>query len=477
MVIVGDNRGILIPFLEKVRHNQSRLSGLRLLHTHLKEQELDQEDLMDMIFLRLDSIEVLTVNEEGYPKSYAYAHILPANKQEQMYSISSLLPWDKADFNPKEVIKSLEEELERTSAKTAEVLEENRALLISVDSAPKKEQEATLEELKALAQTAGLEVRGFFIQQVKKVNPAHILSKNKLAELEVLALQKGASILVFASELSPSQLRNLTNITERKVIDRTQLILDIFAQHAQSRAGKLQVEMAQLKYTLPRLIKQNRALSRLTGGIGGRGPGETKLELDRRKIRTRINKIEKELNQIKKQRKTARSLREKSEIPIVALIGYTNVGKSTLLNTLTKSQVLAQNKLFATLDPTSKKMRYPQDREIVFTDTVGFIKNLPQELKEAFSATLEELYPAHLLLHVADASHPHLAKQIQAVENILKELELQDKPQILILNKWDKLEEESKNFLANQYPQAVKISALHKEGLEELMQIIFRKLF
>lgn len=477
MVIIGDNQGLIIPFLEKVKHNQSRLSGLRLLHTHLKEQGLDQEDLMDMIFLRLDSIEVLTVSEEGFPLSYAYAHILPANQQEKMYFVSSLIPWDQTNFNPKEVIQSLEEELERKSPKTTEVLEENRAILIHISPLSKEEQENSLLELKALAETAGLEVRDFFRQRVSKVNPAHILSKNKLAELEVLALQKGASILIFDQELSPSQLRNLTNITERKVLDRTQLILDIFAQHAQTRAGKLQVEMAQLQYTLPRLVKQNRALSRLAGGIGGRGPGETKLELDRRKIRERINKIAKELENIKRQRQTARMLREKGNIPIVALIGYTNVGKSTLLNTLTQSKVLAQNKLFATLDPSSKKMRYPEDREIIFTDTVGFIKDLPKELKKAFAATLEELYPAHLLLHVTDATHPQLKEQILAVEKILEELDLLDKPRLLLLNKWDKVSKKKQFLLENQYPEALKVSALTKEGIDKLIQELLKLLF
>ncbi|MDQ7031539.1 MAG: GTPase HflX [Desulfonauticus sp.] len=477
VVIVGDHKRIVIPFLNKVKHDPARLSGVRILHTHLEEQTLDQEDLMDMIFLRLDSMEVLTVSEEGSPRSFAWAHILPSTKQNQAYFLSPLCPWDKANFNPLVSAQNLEKELERISQSSSPVQRENTALLISIDNTSKKIQEQSLQELEELAKTAGLEVKGYFIQRVKKINPSHILGKGKLAELEVAALQQGASILVFNRELSPSQLRNLTNITERKVLDRTQLILDIFAQHAKTKAGQLQVEMAQLKYTLPRLIKQNRAFSRLAGGIGGRGPGETKLEIDRRKIRDRISKIKKDLEQIKKQRATARNLRQKSDIPTVALIGYTNVGKSTLLNTLTQSNVLVANKLFATLDPSSKKMRYPENKEIIFTDTVGFISNLPTDLKEAFSATLEELYPAHLLLHVADASHPDLEHQIQAVEHILKDLHLDEKPKLLILNKWDKLTPSQQTKLQLTYPQAIAISALKKIGLKELTETILQTLF
>jgi len=477
MVIIGDHKQIVIPFLERVRHDPTRLSGIRLLHTHLTDMGLDQEDLMDMIFLRLDSMEVLTVSEKGLPLHYGYAYILPHPRSSKNYEVSPLSPWERASFDPLATVKSLEQELEKVSPKTTAIQKDNQALLVSVSSLSQKLQLESLQELKELAKTAGLEVKGVFTQRVNKLNPNYILGKGKLAELEVTALQSGASILVFDCELSPSQLKNLTNVTERKVIDRTQLILDIFAKHAKTKAGQIQVEMAQLKYTLPRLIKQDRAFSRLAGGIGARGPGETKLELDRRKIRDRISRLKLELEKIKKQRQTARSLRESAQVPIVSLVGYTNVGKSTLLNTLTQSKVLVANKLFATLDPSSKRMRYPQDREIIFTDTVGFIQHLPADLQEAFQATLEELYPADLLLHVADASHPRLDQQIEAVDNILEELSLDQKPCLLVLNKIDKISESQLKLLQTKYPEAILVSARTKVGLSELTQAILNKLF
>jgi len=276
--------------------------------------------------------------------------------------------------------------------------------------------------------------------------------------------------------LSPAQIRNLAEATQRKILDRTQLILDIFAQHAHSRAGKLQVEMAQLKYTLPRLVGQNAALSRLMGGIGGRGPGETKLEMDRRKIRERTARIKDELGKLRARRASVRSRRAKAAVPEVSLVGYTNAGKSTLLNTLTQSKTLAEDKLFATLDPASRRLRFPDEREIILTDTVGFIKDLPEELIEAFRATLEELEAADLLVHVADASHPAIEDQIRAVESTLERMELSRTPRILALNKWDKLDADHRDQLARDHPEAVLISALTKQGLVDLTVALTRKL-
>ena len=284
------------------------------------------------------------------------------------------------------------------------------------------------------------------------------------------ALQGRAGMLIFDGELSPSQLHNLADITERKVVDRTQLILDIFAQHAVSRAGKLQVELAQLRYTQPRLVGKNRAMDRLMGGIGGRGPGETKLETDRRKIRDRMARIRKELDQLRKQRSFTRARRSRQGIPLAALVGYTNAGKSTLLNTLTRSEVLVENKLFATLDPTTRRLRFPAEKELILADTVGFIRNLPKELMDAFRATLEELEAAHLLLHVADASHPDLLQQISAVETILAEMELDRMPRLLILNKWDQLEAPARAELADAFPHALPVAAKTGEGCKPLLE-------
>jgi len=317
-----------------------------------------------------------------------------------------------------------------------------------------------------------LDVVGQVVQRVTTANPKLILGRGKLAEREVLALQKNAATLVFDQELTPTQQRNLSEITERKVLDRTQLILDIFAQHAQTREGKMQVEMAQLKYMMPRLVGQNRALSRLAGGIGGRGPGESRLEMDRRKIRERIAQIKTELGSVRKHRKSTRSRRDKAGLPIVSLVGYTNAGKSTLLNTLTKSVVLAENKLFATLDPTSRRLRFPEDREIILTDTVGFIRHLPADLREAFMATLEELESADVLVHVADASHPEMEAQVQAVESILRDLSIDGIPRILALNKIDRISEETRQTLGYVYPDAVFISAIERPTLAPLVDRI-----
>ncbi len=266
----------------------------------------------------------------------------------------------------------------------------------------------------------------------------YLMGQGKLRDLAVMALQKGVSIIVFYQELSPAQVRSIADIIELKVIDRTQLILDIFAQRAQTREGKLQVELAQLQYLLPRLAGKNRAMSRLAGGIGGRGPGETKLEVDRRRTRQRIGQLEKMLTDVRRQRRLQRARRQRNQMPIVSIIGYTNAGKSTLLNTLTHSHIRAEARLFATLDPSSRRIRFPEDLEIILTDTVGFIRDLPQELATAFRATLEELESADLLLHVVDISNPQYPMQMRSVNRILTDLDLHTIPTILVLNKMDR---------------------------------------
>lgn len=477
-VLVGDPNAIYIPELTRSRLGSGRLRGLRLVHTHLTDTLLSQEDLMDMLFLRLDSIGVLTVDEFGAPAHFQHAHLLPVTQENaEPYMVHSPVRWDQVETDFVLEAESIEDELARvlSDAQQAEG-EGERAVLVSVNTLHKTTQESYLAELKELARTAGIVVTGNMIQRVQKVNPRTIMGKGKLAELEVLCLSGNAGMVIFDGELAPAQLRNLANVTERKIIDRTQLILDIFAQHATTRAGKLQVEMAQLEYTMPRLVGKNRAMDRLMGGIGGRGPGETKLEIDRRRVRDRISRIKGELKKLRKQRSYARDRRAKARVPVAALVGYTNAGKSTTLNALTNSDVLAENKLFATLDPTTRRLRFPEDRELILTDTVGFIRSLPKELKEAFRATLEELEAADLLLHVADAGHPELEKQLTAVEEILVEMELGDIPQILVLNKWDTLEEEARNALQEQYPQAIHTSASSRKGLNALSTEIIQRI-
>ncbi|GAB7079718.1 GTPase HflX [Megalodesulfovibrio paquesii] len=500
MVIVGEPGSIYIPELPRARLGAGRLRGLRLVHTHLTPDLLSREDLMDMLFLRLDSLAVLTVDEQGEPRRLQYANLLPVaptppkreeEPEEQVeqptYQVHDALAWDHVEVDFSELAQALEDEWARlaptpsesrrpATAPTAGSSEAARAVLVSVSTAPKGVQELELDELEALAETAGVVPAGRMLQRVHSLNSATILSKEKLAELETLALQAGAGLVLFAGNLSPSQLSNLADATERKVLDRTMLILDIFAQHATSRAGKLQVELAQLRYTLPRLVGKNKALSRLAGGIGGRGPGEQKLEMDRRKIRDRETRLKKQLEELRRHRAAARRRRARAGVPVAALVGYTNAGKSTLLNALTQATVLAENKLFATLDPTTRRLRVPEERELILTDTVGFIRHLPEELKEAFRATLEELESADLLLHVADASHPELDLHNQAVEDILREMQLQDTPRLLVLNKWDMLDEEARAALRFRFPDAVPIAAKAGQGLDDLSREIVRRI-
>ncbi|WP_246198064.1 GTPase HflX [Solidesulfovibrio aerotolerans] len=471
-IIVGNQKGILIPELDRARLSSGRLRGLRLLHVHLAGEPLNEEDLTDMLFLRLDSVAALTIDGLAAPVALHVAHLLPPGAGDAPYDVLPPRPFDRVDEDFTALAEALEAELARegeridTPGKSASGRE--RAVLVSVASTPKPVQEASLDELAALADTAGLDIAERVVQRVATVNPKFLLGKGKLAEIEIAALRAGASLLVFDGELSPSQIRNLAEVTQLRVIDRTQLILDIFAQHAATRSGKLQVEMAQLKYLQPRLVRQDRAMSRLMGGIGGRGPGETKLEVDRRRIRERIGRIKDELKELRKRRAAARAGRARAGLPVVSLVGYTNAGKSTLLNTLTGSAVLAENRLFATLDPTSRRLRFPSDHEIILTDTVGFIRELPKELKEAFRATLEELEAADLLVAVADASHPEVEAQAAAVADILQEMELGDVPRLFVLNKWDSVPEELRGALRNVFPEAITLSAKTREGLSEL---------
>ena len=488
MVIVGDAASILIPELPRARTGAGRLRGLRLLHTHLTPEGLSHEDLMDLLFLRLDGIAVLTVDEFGAPQRFQNAHLLPAGlaegaegSTEDACRVEEAVPWDRVETDFAAEAEALEEEWSRLRDGATSAAGNTRAILVSVSPAPRPTQEAFLDELEELARTADVEVTGRLIQRVAGVNPRQILGQSKLAELEVLALRGQASLIVFDGELAPAQLHNLAEITERKVLDRTQLILDIFAQHATTRAGKLQVELAQLKYTLPRLAGRNagksRAMDRLMGGIGGRGPGETKLETDRRRIRERMTRIRKELDDLRRQRAHTRARRNRQGLPVAALVGYTNAGKSTLLNALTRSDVLSENKLFATLDPTTRRLRFPEERELVLADTVGFIRNLPKELVEAFRATLEELESADLLLHVADAAHPDFDRQMESVENILADLDLSGIPRLLILNKWDAADADTRSALLAAYPQALPVSALTGAGLPRFSRELETRLF
>jgi GTP-binding protein HflX len=441
-VIIGDAQGILIPSLEAYRMDPGRLRGVRCVHTHLKQEPLTQDDLTDLALLQLDLMAAVTITDEGLARNIHWAHILPGQVERQPCQIRETLLPHQLDIDCLNLILALERELSAIRVSKETVAGRERALLVSITTAVRKKARDSLTELAELCRTGGIEVVDTILQQRKFPDPRFLIGRGKLREIAVGAMQLGVNLLIFDQELNPSQIRSITDQIELRVIDRTQLILDIFAQRAQSREGKLQVELAQLKYMLPRLVTKNTAMSRLTGGIGGRGPGETKLEINRRRAREKINLLEKALQQVQRQRHQQRSKRSQKGLPVISIIGYTNAGKSTLLNTLTHSRVLAESRLFATLDPSSRRLRFPRDVEVIITDTVGFIENLPKDLIVAFRATLEELESADLLLHIIDISNPRHAEQIQAVERILSDLNLNQIPQIRGLNKIDRVPSE-----------------------------------
>ncbi|HEY4744795.1 MAG TPA: GTPase HflX, partial [Desulfuromonadaceae bacterium] len=361
--------------------------------------------------------------------------------------VGAVAPLERIDLDVAHFIPELEADLERATravVKGVEPLE--RAILISVTTTgTRQEAEDSIAELRELARTAQVEALDAFIQRPRKLNPRFLMGEGKLRDVVIRALQRGASMLIFDQELTPAQIRSISAMTELKVIDRSQLILDIFARRAKSLDGKVQVELAQLKYLLPRLTGRGVQMSRLMGGIGGRGPGETKLETDRRRIRDRIASLERELKELSRGRDQRRRQRVKAGVPIISIVGYTNAGKSTLLNALTRSDVFTEDLLFATLDTSTRRLRFPREREVIITDTVGFIRSLPASLLGAFKATLEELRDADLLLHVVDAANPRFEDQIGQVGSILEELELGTKPQLLVFNKADLLAEMKKS--------------------------------
>jgi GTPase len=444
-VIVGDHQKIEIPDISEYRAAPGRLKGLRCVHTHLNQDPLTRDDLTDLALLKLDMMAAINITHDGLPDRIYVGHILPGDDNGNPYRELPPLGPNQLDIGCFHRVEALEEELAHLRKLQTPGSGRERALLMSVTTAPKSVARDSLMELAELADSGGIDVVGTVLQQRKRVDSKFIMGRGKLQEITLLALQKSSDLIIFDQELNPSQIRTITNQIDLKVIDRTQMILDIFAQRAQSREGKLQVELAQLKYLLPRLVTKNTAMSRLTGGIGGRGPGETKLEVNRRRARNRITILEKQLTGVRKHRQQQRSRRNRKGLPIISIIGYTNAGKSTLLNTLTRSGVLAERRMFATLDPTSRRLRFPRDIEVIITDTVGFIKNLPKDLMVAFRATLEELENADILLHVIDISNPRYQDQVTSVEKILSDLKLNNIPIIRVLNKEDRVDLETRH--------------------------------
>jgi len=482
MVIVGDQRGITIPDLSRYRIGIPRLRGLRLIHTHLQGEPLSEEDLTDLALLRLDMMVALSKDGKRNEESAQSAHLLPDNPDKKVWEVDSPRSFRQLDIDFLKWVQSLEDQFQKGQRVLSTGRFKEKAILLSVGRQSREVLENSMEELKDLAESSGVQVVEAIIQRPQNISQSTLIGAGKLKELLVKCMQLGVDLIIFDQNLTPGQMASISDLTELRVIDRTQLILDIFAQRAHTRDGKTQVELAQLKYLLPRLARKTLALSRLTGGIGLRGPGETKLEIDRRRVRDRIHLLERELEKLSQRREQRRALRKRTGIPIVSIIGYTNAGKSTLFNLLTKSQFLVEDKLFATLDTATRRLRVTnflsaenKQDEAALTDTVGFIKDLPKDLMGAFRPTFDELRESDLLIHLVDVSSPRHDDQIEAVENLLLELGLEEIPRFLVLNKEDKLDHEAVRALCKRYG-AVSISALRPDSLDHFLQVLEKKL-
>ncbi len=472
---MGDEKEIVIPVLSDYPLGRRHLRGVRCVHTHLKNEPLTQDDLTDLALLRLDMMAAVGVLEDGLPGDIHAAHLLPYNPEGAAYTVEPPAPFHRFDVDFQGFITSLEQEMGRAILRDVRD-ERERAILVSVSTRRRDEQMESLEELKELAGTSNVVVLDSVCQRPDRINPKYLMGTGKIKELIINALQKEATLLIFDQELTPTQVREIGDITELKVIDRTQLILDIFASRAHSRDGKVQVELAQLKYLLPKLTGRSTSLSRLMGGIGGRGPGETKLEVDRRRVSDRIAHLEKELKSLSRGRYQRRRKRAESGVPIISIVGYTNAGKSTLLNALTKSSTLVEDKLFATLDTASRRLRFPRERDAVITDTVGFIKDLPKDLFKAFKSTLEEMEDADLLIHLVDLGSPAFEARIATVEKLLDEIGLASIPRILVFNKADLVDRTIARNLARRF-DAVLTSAVVPSTLNGLLKELETRLW
>jgi GTP-binding protein HflX len=468
--MVGDTSGIEMPDWGRLRAGRGRLRGLRCIHTHLADEGLSRDDLTDLAVLRFDAMVSIAVREDGLPGLAHTASLAPANHDGRSTELlEPKLPAD-LDLDFGGWIRDLENELARTT-RTHTVGDRERALLVCVTAGRDRETvDIHMEELSELARSAAVEVVDVITQARPKPDPKFVVGSGKLSDLVIQCFQHDVDLVIFDQDLTPTQARNLASRMELRVIDRTQLILDIFAQRATSADGKLQVELAQLRYRMPRLAQRaDQSLSRLAGGIGGRGPGETKLENDRRRVRDRITRLERDLKRLTQQREGRRKRRGRRGVPVLSIVGYTNAGKSTLLRALTESDVFVEDTLFATLDPVSRRLRFPRDREVIITDTVGFIRDLPEDLVAAFRATLEELRDASLLIHVVDASAPDWDRRIEAVRSVLDGIGLDRKPELLVFNQIDKLPEGAGEILERRHG-CVAVSALTKQGLMKLLE-------
>jgi len=473
-VLVGAGTEPSPTTLATFRASPRSLRGLRLIRSYLKEQPITQEDLTMLGLLRLDMIGTVAVTPKGEPGLLSLAHLNPPSPQGPLYTLLKPTLVHECPVSFETFICELESDLQPQRGSHT-MAQRQTAILVSASPKSKAEQEERLTELAELASSADLTVIDRLVQRTQSGHHRFQLGSGKLKDVLMQAMQKGADLLIFDQDLAPAQLRAIEEITDLIVIDRTQLILDIFAQRAHSREGKVQVELAQLRYLLPRLSGQGTSLSRLGGGIGSRGPGETKLETDRRRIRERIDHLEREIEGFARHQDQRRSRRIQQEFPVLSIVGYTNAGKSTLLNALTNSVVSTAPRVFETLDTTSRRLHFPHGREVIITDTVGFIRDLPKDLLAAFRTTLDELRDADLLLHVVDAGAKDLDAHIAAVDTVLQSLTLNQLPRALVFNKCDQLPAGQAEALCRRYG-AIGISALHPETLRPLIRHLEERL-
>jgi len=512
-VTVGDAKGITVPRQPSAPAGRDRFCTLRFLSTRRGDEELSPGDLAPLALHRLDALAVVGVAEDGLPGPVRVAHLLPADEREsrataspdsseaaetlrlppgavvprrrrarkrvedvvadgERYRLFPPRPARLIDDNFLDLIRALEQEFERLRQRTKLAGKEGRAILVHVTTGSRSAAEASMDELAELAASSDLAVIDRILQKRTAFDSRTLMGSGKLEELIIRALRLSADFIVVDQNLTPAQARAIAEATDLKVLDRAQLILDIFSRRARTHEGKIQVELAQLKYLLPRLMTRgDSGLSRLMGGIGGRGPGEQKLEVDRRRVRDRIRGLERNLLAERKRREQRRSRRRERNVPVISLVGYTNAGKSTLLNLLTRSEVFVEHRMFATLDPTSRRLRLPREREVVVNDTVGFIRDLPPDLIAAFRATLEEIEDSDLVVHLVDGSHGGYEAQIQAVDKILTELGYDRIPRLLVFNKMDRVDSDDRDDLLVGR-DALAISALEGDGVGALLRRI-----
>lgn len=478
-IAVGDNATVELPSFSG-RRGAGRLSGIRCIHTHPGGNPyLSGVDISALKNNKYDAMVAIGVVSPDFTKSELTLGLITGIDSNENYTAECYGPYsieDAENINFVNTVSTIERILDKQTGTASLQVMSERAILIGMEWGRNDSLwtvDDSLEELKQLADTAGATVIKKFIQKRPKPDPAFFIGRGKVQELALYAQQENIDLCIFDDELSPAQQRNIESVMGIRILDRTALILDIFAQRARTNEGKLQVELAQLQYTLPRIMGKGLMLSRLGGGIGTRGPGETKLEVDRRRIRDRIAFIKDQIEKVKAVRSLHRSKRKKNNVFEVSLVGYTNAGKSTLLNTLTNSDIYAKDQLFATLDPTTRQLTLPNKQEIIITDTVGFIQRLPHQLIAAFRSTLEVVTEADLLVHVIDVSHELYKEQAAAVHEVLKEIGAETKPVITVYNKIDKLPPDSK--LADRLTleeDTVCISAAKKLNLETLQQMI-----